>query len=321
MPAQLLLLLVFSASPIAGQNNPPSLPEVIQLFQLDTMNKLRQTIQDQESVISEQQKKMAKLEDENAKMDETIDLLTAEFTQLREDFSAKTAEANKSCEAEKTHMREEFDLEMLTREKQCGEEEALERIRSELQQCESTVLYMGKLMVESNQVTPERQNLTEAESENTKEAKEEIKRQQWKDSLIDLDIKQLYIDVMNDMKLKFQNGDLNQDQKIAATGVITETQSVLGQESFKVLGLQIGDKTSVQIFEVLKGWKDAGNMTAGQNNAMQDLAEDTQVQMIRGILGVFGYTPEQAAQSYNVSAEDFRLLLQRPTFGSHLERE
>jgi len=328
MPAQLLLLLVFSASPIAGQNNPPSLPEVIQLFQLDTMNKLRQTIQDQESVISEQNAKMAKLEDENARMDETIDVLTAENSQLREEFSARTAEANESCEAEKTRMREEFDLGILRREKQCEEEsehrQELESVRSELQQCESTVLYMGNLMVQSNQVTSERQNLVyhivEVESENIKEAKEEINRQQWNDSLIDLDIKQLYIDVMNDMKVKFQNGDLNQDQKIAATRVITETQSLLGQESFEVLGLQVGDRNSVQIFEVLKGWKEAGNMTSQQNSAMQDLAEDTQVRMIQGILGVFGYTPEQAAQSYNVSVEDFRLFLQRPTFGSDLER-
>ena len=49
---------------------------------------------------------------------------------------------------------------------------------------------------------------------------------------------------------------------------------------------------------------------------MQDLAEDTQVRMIQGILEVFGYTVEQGAQNYNVSAEDLRLLLQRPTFGS-----
>jgi len=131
-----------------------------------------------------------------------------------------------------------------------------------------------------------------------------------------LDIKKLYIDVMNDMKVKFQNGDLNQDQKIAATGVITETQSLLGQKSFEVLGLQIGDMTSVQIFEVLKGWKEAGNMTDEQNTAMQDLAEDTQVRMIQGILGVFGYTPEVAALNYNVSEGEARLLLQRPTFGS-----
>jgi len=103
---------------------------------------------------------------------------------------------------------------------------------------------------------------------------------------------------------------------VTATGVIVETQSLLGQKSFEVLGLQIGDRNSVQIFEVLKGWKEAGNMTAQQDKAMQDLAEDTQVRMIQGILGVFGFTPEQGAQSFNVSAEDLRLLLQRPTFGS-----
>jgi len=62
-------------------------------------------------------------------------------------------------------------------------------------------------------------------------------------------------------------------------------------------------------------------MTDEQNTAMQDLAEDTQVRMIQGILGVFGYTPEEAARNYNVSDGEARLLLQRPTFGSELERD
>merc|ERR1719341_1679398 len=79
--------------------------------------------------------------------------------------------------------------------------------------------------------------------------------------------------------------------------------------------------TSVQIFEVLKGWKDAGNMTDEQSAAMQDLAEDTQVRMIQGILGVFGYTPKAAAVNYNVSDEKVSLLLQRPTFGSVVVRD
>ena len=323
MPVQLLLLLVFSAPPIAGQNNTPTLPEVIQLFQLDAMNKLRQTIEDQERVISAQEEKMAMLEDENASMDETIDVLKAEYTQLREEFSARTAEANESCEAGKTHLREEFDLEILTRMEKCEEEceeektdvesdhsQELERMRSKLEQCESTVQYMGELMVQSNQGLFETQNLTE----NIKEAEEETNRQ-WNGSLVDLDIKKLYIDVMNDMKIKFQSGDLSWDQKRTATGVIVETQRLLGQRSFEVLGLQIGDRNSIQIFEVLKGWKEAGNMTAQQDKAMQDLAEDTQIRMIQGILGVFGFTPEQGVQNYNVSAKDLRLLLQRPTFG------
>ena len=251
MPAQMLLLLMFSAPPIAGQTDQPSLPEAIKLFQLEIMNKLRKTVQDQENVISEQQSKIAKLEGENTKMDETINFIT------------------ESCQAEKTHLKEEFDFEILTRMGRCEEErtevendhsQELERMRIKLQQCESTVQYMGELMVQSNQGTSESQNLTEAELGNIKEAEEEINRR-WNGSLIDLDIKKLYIDVMNDMKNKFQTGDMNQDQKVAATGVIVATQSLLGQKSFEVLGLQIGEMNFVQIFEVLKGWKEAGNMT------------------------------------------------------------
>merc|ERR1719341_511115 len=62
-------------------------------------------------------------------------------------------------------------------------------------------------------------------------------------------------------------------------------------------------------------------MTSEQDTAMQDLAEDTQVRMIQGILGVFGFTIDQAALNYNVSAEEVRLLMQRPTFGSEVKRE
>ena len=232
MPVFLLFLFVVSAPPVAGQTNPSSLFEAIQLFHV-SMNKLRQTIQDQEKIISEQQAKIAKLEDENAGMEETIHLLTAEYSQLTEELAVKTKDAKESCEAEKTHLREEFDFEIWER---CREER------------------------------------TSNESEHSQK-EEETSRQ------TDLDIKQLYIDVINDMKIKFESGGLNVDQKVAATGVITGTQMLLGEKSFEVLGLQIGDRNSVQIFEVLKGWKEAGNMTAQQDNAMQDLAVDTQVRM------------------------------------------
>ena len=232
MPVYLLFLFIVSAPPVAGQTNPSSLSEAIQLFHV-SMNKLRQTIQDQEKIISEQQAKIAKLEDENAGMEETIHLLTAEYSQLTEELAVKTKDAKESCEAEKTHMREEFDFEIWER---CREER------------------------------------TSNESEHSQK-EEETSRQ------TDLDIKQLYIDVINDMKIKFESGGLNVDQKVAATGVITGTQMLLGEKSFEVLGLQIGDRNSVQIFEVLKGWKEAGNMTAQQDNAMQDLAVDTQVRM------------------------------------------
>ena len=131
---------------------------------------------------------------------------------------------------------------------------------------------------------------------------------------VELDVKRLYIDVMNDMKNKFQNGDLNQEQKIGASQVIVETQALLGKHSFEVLGLDVGQRTSVQIFETLKAFKEAGNMTEEQVKAMQNLAEDTQVRMIQGILKVFQYIPERAAIEYNVSLQQMRLLLQRPTF-------
>ena len=51
-------------------------------------------------------------------------------------------------------------------------------------------------------------------------------------------------------------------------------------------------------------------------NERETIVIYTQVRIIQGILRVFGYTPEQAALNYNMSAEDLRLLLQRPTFGS-----
>ena len=59
VPVQALLLIVLSAPPmIRGETSLPTLPEAIQLFQVESMNKLRQTIQDQESVITGQETKI-----------------------------------------------------------------------------------------------------------------------------------------------------------------------------------------------------------------------------------------------------------------------
>ena len=112
---------------------------------------------------------------------------------------------------------------------------------------------------------------------------------------VELEVKRLYIDVMNDMKNKFQNGDLNSEQKIGATEVIVETQALLGKLSLEVLGLDVGQRNPVEVFEILKAFKEAGNMTERQNSAMEDLAEDTQVRMIQDILKVFQFIPERAA--------------------------
>ena len=39
------------------------------------------------------------------------------------------------------------------------------------------------------------------------------------------------------------------------------------------------------------------------------------MRIIQGILGVFGYTAEKAASNYDLSVEEVRRLLQKPTFG------
>jgi len=136
------------------------------------------------------------------------------------------------------------------------------------------------------------------------------------DDEVAVEIKKIYVDVMNDMKKKFDNGDMSSDQKVAATTVITETQTLLGVKSFEVLGLEVGVKNSAEVFAVLKEYKESGNMTEEQNTAMQDLAEDTQIRMIQGILGVFGYTSARAAAEYGVPEAEMAELLARPSFGT-----
>jgi len=150
------------------------------------MNKLRQTIQDQESVIAEQQARIAYLENDVAGLEETMDMLSVEFTQLRKEYEAKTVEAKEICDTEKAHLREECDMKILTRETKCEEErtsiesqnsQESERMSSKLDQCESTILYMGNLMVQIDEVMSERQSLVEAQATTIREADEEIKRE------------------------------------------------------------------------------------------------------------------------------------------------
>ena len=157
--------------------------------------------------------------------------------------------------------------------------------------------------------------------EHNVEAVSKRRRQAVKDSnpddVVAVEIKMIYVDVMNDMKKKFDNGDMSSEQKVAATNVITKTQTLLGVRSFEVLGLQVGDRNSHDVFAVLKEYKESGKMTEGQNTAMRGLAEDTQVRMIQGILGVFGYTAARAATEYGVPEVEMEELLARPSFSTN----
>ena len=150
------------------------------------MNKLRQTIQDQESVIAEQQTRIAELENDVEGLEEVTDILSKEFTQLRKEFEVKAEEAKELCEAEKAHLEEEWDLEFKKREEDCEGErtsienknsQELERMNTKLDQCESTIVYMGNVMVQINEVMSERQSLVEDQASTIREADEEMKRQ------------------------------------------------------------------------------------------------------------------------------------------------
>ena len=71
------------------------------------------------------------------------------------------------------------------------------------------------------------------------------------------------------------------------------TQALLGKLSLEVLGIDVGQRASVEVFTILKALKDTGNMTEEEDREMEFLAEETQVRMIQGILKVFGMLPER----------------------------
>ena len=187
LTAQAMLLLIFLLPRTTGQANLPTLPEAIQLFQLESMNNLRETIQSQEKEITEKKLQIVELKEEITAQDLLIGSITAENTQLREEFAAKSVDESEQCETEKTQLRTELAGEILKGETKCGEKrmeiESLnkreqERIGTTLQQCESTILYMGNVMLQHNKVMVESHNLLESQADTIKEANEEIKRRQ-----------------------------------------------------------------------------------------------------------------------------------------------
>ena len=82
---------------------------------------------------------------------------------------------------------------------------------------------------------------------------------------------------MQDLSAQFTAGSLTDNQKINATSTITETQGLLANSSFAVLGLERGNLTQREVLTVLSEYSDSGNMTTEQNEKIQQLAVDTQV--------------------------------------------
>merc|ERR1712240_272691 len=125
-----------------------------------------------------------------------------------------------------------------------------------------------------------------------------------------VDYKTICTLVMNDMKAKFDAQELTNDQKTAATRIITETQKLLGDTSFAVLGLERGDKSQAEVLAVLAEYKDSGNMTQGQNNQVKKLAVDTQVRMIQELVDVLGLS----ASDLGLTTEQLDVIMARHTF-------
>merc|ERR1719430_1819769 len=125
-----------------------------------------------------------------------------------------------------------------------------------------------------------------------------------------LDIKTIYSLVMQDMKTKFVAKELTDEQKTEATRVITETQKLLGDTSFTVLGLDRGEKSQSEVLAVLAEYKKAENMTESQNTEIKKLAVDTQVRMIQELVGVLNLT----ASDLGLTPEQLDVVMARHTF-------
>ena len=106
------------------------------------------------------------------------------------------------------------------------------------------------------------------------------------------DLQSIYRLIMEDMKNKFDAGLLTDKHKTDVTRVISETQSMLADHSFAVLGLEKGELSQQEIFNILSAYRSSGNMTNEQTSAMQNLAIDTQAKMVQELLPILGLSPE-----------------------------
>ena len=186
-PIKSLCILALCAPLVtSGETNLPTLPEAIELFQLETVNDLRRTIARQEEVIEEQQARIKELEEESTSKDAVIDSKTTEIARLRENFAKTIAEEEERCKIEKSQLRVAFAAEISEAEAKYENERTeqrnkstheLELMRAKLEQCKSSTVYMGNVMLQTNNMTLELQRLVEAQAETIHKANEEIKRQ------------------------------------------------------------------------------------------------------------------------------------------------
>ena len=190
--------------PTTGQaEDLPTLPEAIQLFQLESMNNLRQTIQSQEGVIRGQVTRIAELEGILDDKDLLIVSMTAEGrrekalcetekAQLTEDFAAEKekekeqcdAEISK-CQAEKTRVREEFAAKNEEEKEKCEAEKeqyVLEKTRLEEEFSAKNVDEKERCQAEKTQLRAEFANQILEKETKCEEARMEVESETTQES-------------------------------------------------------------------------------------------------------------------------------------------
>ena len=189
---------------ITGQaEDLPTLPEAIQLFQLESMNNLRQTIQSQEGVIRDQVTRIAELEGMLEDKDLLIVSMTAEGrrekalcetekAQLTEDFAAEKEKEKKQCDAEisecqaeKTRVREEFAAKNEEEKEKCEAEKeqyVLEKTQLEEEFTAKNVEEKERCQAEKTQLRAEFANQILEKETKCEEARMEVESETTQES-------------------------------------------------------------------------------------------------------------------------------------------
>ena len=102
-------------------------------------------------------------------------------------------------------------------------------------------------------------------------------QRQKRQTISGIDYNRTYNVVMADMRAKFLENNLSQDQKEEASLTIRETQSILADYSLEVLGIERGFMTLEETSNVLAEAKASGDMTLTQHALIQGYGVDTQV--------------------------------------------
>ena len=95
-----------------------------------------------------------------------------------------------------------------------------------------------------------------------------------------IDYNRTYNVVMADMRAKFLENNLSEEQKEEASLTIRETQSILADYSLEVLGIERGFMTLEETSNVLAEAKASGDMTLTQHALIQGYGVDTQVTLV-----------------------------------------